>query len=396
MLWKIAKMNHRKASRGFSSGALNTIKTMLGGKQVEFPCHFLRDNCTCPECYHPTSKQRLIPTFQKIPLDVAALKVEESDLGIHVQWSDGHESSFGADWLMKHLRPQVLRPLHKLWNASELMLEKYEFQKVIKQDESLSCFIQELWSTGLVLMKDADKKFGVVEKFGDRASCVGLRVTNYGKTFRVLTKLNPSNVAYTSGKLELHSDLCFYRYKPDIQMLHCIQQAKSGGNNTFVDAFRVARDFEKVYPVEFDLLSSLPFTYMDVGTDAFGTFDLRCERPLIEMDATKKHILSIHLTNHTRDAYMNSTDAKLDIELMDAYYKFNRMINDPKYVFEYQLKPGEIMTFDNNRVLHGRTAYNMDDQSNPQSAQLEETRQLEGGYLDWDLVYSKLRTLQNQ
>lgn len=45
------------------------------------------------------------------------------------------------------------------------------------------------------------------------------------------------------------------------------------------------------------------------------------------------------------------------------------------------LLTGEILTFDNIRVFHGRSTYEGD-------------RHLEGGYLDWDYVYSKIRVLR--
>lgn len=43
---------------------------------------------------------------------------------------------------------------------------------------------------------------------------------------------------------------------------------------------------------------------------------------------------------------------------------------------------GEILTFDNHRILHGRKEY-------------EGSRLLIGGYLDWDLIESKMRVLQS-
>lgn len=44
---------------------------------------------------------------------------------------------------------------------------------------------------------------------------------------------------------------------------------------------------------------------------------------------------------------------------------------------------GEILTFDNHRVLHGRKGY-------------QGSRLLIGGYLDWDLIKSRTRVLKSQ
>lgn len=44
---------------------------------------------------------------------------------------------------------------------------------------------------------------------------------------------------------------------------------------------------------------------------------------------------------------------------------------------------GEIFTFDNHRILHGRKGY-------------QGSRLLIGGYLDWDLIKSRTRVLKSQ
>lgn len=47
--------------------------------------------------------------------------------------------------------------------------------------------------------------------------------------------------------------------------------------------------------------------------------------------------------------------------------------------------PGDVITFDNWRLLHGRRSY---------EAGTEITRHLEGAYADWDVVLSRLRILR--
>jgi gamma-butyrobetaine dioxygenase len=48
---------------------------------------------------------------------------------------------------------------------------------------------------------------------------------------------------------------------------------------------------------------------------------------------------------------------------------------------------GEILVFDNIRLVHGRKAY--DDKP-------DNTRHLVGAYLDWDLAYSRIRVLRQK
>lgn len=53
-----------------------------------------------------------------------------------------------------------------------------------------------------------------------------------------------------------------------------------------------------------------------------------------------------------------------------------------KYSLNFSFITGDILTFDNLRLAHGRCGYEGD-------------RHLQGGYLDWDHVYSKIRILRN-
>ena len=61
-----------------------------------------------------------------------------------------------------------------------------------------------------------------------------------------------------------------------------------------------------------------------------------------------------------------------------------KMLRDPVNVVGVRLESGEIATMNNARVLHGRTAFQVTE---------EASRLLEGGYIDWDMVYGKLRVL---
>ena len=54
---------------------------------------------------------------------------------------------------------------------------------------------------------------------------------------------------------------------------------------------------------------------------------------------------------------------------------------------EFKTVPGDILTFSNVRMVHGRTGYT-DTESN--------TRHIVGAYLDWDEIYSRLRVLKGK
>lgn len=71
---------------------------------------------------------------------------------------------------------------------------------------------------------------------------------------------------------------------------------------------------------------------------------------------------------------------------VDAWYralaKFVELIYTSSVQFRTQ--PGDILTFDNARLVHGRTGYRDSGQN---------VRHVIGAYLDWDEIYSRLRVL---
>jgi len=51
----------------------------------------------------------------------------------------------------------------------------------------------------------------------------------------------------------------------------------------------------------------------------------------------------------------------------------------------FKITPGDVLTFDNLRLVHGRTGYDDTDRN---------VRHILGAFVDWDIVYSRLRVLR--
>lgn len=71
---------------------------------------------------------------------------------------------------------------------------------------------------------------------------------------------------------------------------------------------------------------------------------------------------------------------------MNAWYlaksKFVQLLYQEAVTFK--TKPGDILTFDNIRMVHGRVGVS------------DLNRHIVGAYLDWDLIYSRLRVLNSE
>ena len=69
-----------------------------------------------------------------------------------------------------------------------------------------------------------------------------------------------------------------------------------------------------------------------------------------------------------------------------AYYALVNILYEDGVMIKYKMEPGDILCFNNVRVLHGRTAFDTRTTS----------RWLQGAYTDWDEVYSTYRVTKSR
>jgi len=93
----------------------------------------------------------------------------------------------------------------------------------------------------------------------------------------------------------------------------------------------------------------------------------------------------IAYNNVVRSDFINAPAHKIHA-MYEAYYKLAAMLHEKKYSLLYKMNEGDVLVFNNKRVLHGRTAYD------PRIT----TRELHGLYLDWDDVKSVFRVLKKK
>ena len=80
------------------------------------------------------------------------------------------------------------------------------------------------------------------------------------------------------------------------------------------------------------------------------------------------------------------------MEFYSALARFAEMLNDPMNAFEYTLREGDAVVFDNRRVLHARTAFR-DKPDGVEMKRGEINRWLKGCYLEADALADRVRVL---
>ncbi|NWV76482.1 BODG dioxygenase, partial [Dasyornis broadbenti] len=357
------------------------------GSESSYPCVWLRDNCQCPLCFLPSAGARRL-LFEDLDVNIVMKQVALADRKkIFITWPDEHTSEYEAEWLKKRcfseearakMRADLFLPECHYW-GSDLQLPKMPFEEIMYNDESAYKWLCILKKVGIVLLTGAATRQGELIRLGHRIGF--LRLTFYGPTWQVQDKADANNVAYTTGRLCFHTDYPVLQHPPGVQFLHCIKQTAAGGESEVVDGFHVCNKLKKQNPEAYQILSSTAVNYADVGVD-YCDFAVHCKQRIIDVDP-RGQAIRINYNNATRDTVFD-----IPAEEVRPFYaalkEFNDLLTSAEHKFTYKLKPGDIVTFDNWRVLHGRQSYP------PCSAV---SRHLEGAYADWDVVMSRLRLL---
>ena len=111
---------------------------------------------------------------------------------------------------------------------------------------------------------------------------------------------------------------------------------------------------------------------------------LQASHPTIETTGNGDTISRIYFNERTRDSWRSwgAGDAQCSPEFYDALQQFEKLVEDDRFHINTPLQPGEMVLFDNARVLHSRTEFVGE-------------RHMEGTYLEWGAAYATWRSLQS-
>jgi len=348
------------------------------GSSADFPYIWLRDND--PAGFHPQTQER-IADLTAIPLDVTPDKIDTTDTTLTIWWQgEKTVSTFDLNWLSAHRPGQYAADpartgfTHWRKDLGAAGVPRAKADAILNSDQALQDWLVQTQKYGL----------SIVEGLGDSTEAgmevarrIGfLRETNFGLTFEVQSKPNPNNLAYTPIALPLHTDLTNQELPPGFQFLHCLANEAIGGGSLFCDGYAIAEDLRGADPEAFSLLStvSIPFRFHDQDTD------IRNRKQVINLDEDGE-IIEICFNAHLADILDLAPD--LMTRYYRAYRRFMVLTRSVDYLVTLKLKAGEMVVFDNRRVLHGREAF--DAQTG--------FRHLHGCYIDRGEFESRLRLL---
>lgn len=326
-------------------------------RHADFHLRWLRHNCDVDR--HPTTGERLIDSAE-LPDELAVATAAVEDDVVRVTWAhDGRVSRYPLGWLRRHAyavdRAAVPRPPSDVAAieldgargpaavAEELLARVASFGAAVVRREHASpeaeakaeaeaeteAWIEALEGQGLRVI---ETHFGRIED---------LRTDN-------TTNANTDQLGYTDAGIGLHTDQPFLDAPPRYQLLHGIRSADHGGDSIVADGEAAFRYLESFDAEAAELLVETAVRFHRRQQH----FEREVISPIITIRRGRVHV---------RSSYFTTAPYQLPFDRVTAWYRahdrFVRILRDPRHHYTFRLRPGDVLVYDNWRMLHGRTAF---------------------------------------
>ncbi|KAK4684121.1 hypothetical protein P7C73_g6081, partial [Tremellales sp. Uapishka_1] len=425
-----------------SSSLVHDPTPSPGGKSAVISFARLRDNCRCPKCIHPTTRQKLHTSAEayrqvrdtkyltnRVPSrrNVRIARNNMGRYGIIIEWAPDHKTFYAWSMIRKlsHSRLDPFEYLdrdlpRRFWDGETLEPDsegnlRMEYGQLLKEgEEGTYRLLSQLHRFGLVILRGVPTDSPSNEECALRkvANSIGeIRNSFYGETWDVKSVKESKNVAYTDLDLGLHMDLLYFSSPPRFQMLHCLRNRVHGGESYFVDSTKVAHELRLQRPHLYHLLrnKAIRFEY-----DNDGHY-LTHSHKVVEDPGGDSHLSSFQAVVNWSPPFQAPTDgfsppsfdvpkAKMtEDKVYQAWEEFDRRLNAQNERFEIKMEEGDLVVFDNRRILHARKSFRdwtakeaaeaRAEGRETRTAEGEPTRWLKGCYLDGETVWDKLVVL---
>ena len=346
------------------------IAVKIDGRPLELSWMWLRDHSRDEASYFASVEQRMVLPAVVRSVEPGTASTDGSELV--VSWDGGPTSTYQSSFLASlggAVAATHTGPEPKPWKPAELepRLLRIDFNEIVLTDDGLRRALEHMWRDGLITVTDIDSDVAatrqVVERFGY------IRSTIFGELWEFRSDGAYDDTASTPFEITPHTDGTYCHDAPGLLALHCHTYEATGGENVFVDGHQIARELS---PTSLETLRTVEVPGQYIGNGSH----LMSRRPPMRFDGDR--LVQVSYNHHDRAPFVLPEPAMT--ELFDALQEFDAIANDPAMQFELSLRPGDMVIFDNWRLLHGRRAF-------------EGERHIAGGYINREDVESTTRRL---
>ena len=298
---------------------------------------------------------------------------------ITLSWDDGKTSVFSLSWLRAFDRSLRIspRPTRLPWMGQPVEAFAWcDYPEWIANPSSREGWLYYVGRDGLAFLRDVP-----IEEGAGKAALLRIAAflslageTNDCRLFDIHSVSETSNNGYIITSPPVYTDQPYRDPVPGFQLLHCLSAAGGAGETIFVDGMAVAERLRAQDPDAFTTLSQIPILYR--FEDA--AVKLVTERTILEID-TRGEFRAIR--------YDDRSIAPLPLKgprLKKYYAAFRQLVellHEPTRSVASRLQAGDLVLFDNSRILRGHSIG---------------VHHLQGSHVDADGLYSALAVLSRK
>ena len=253
----------------------------------------------------------------------------------------------------------------------------FDAEKILVCQESKKEWINTLIEKGISKLQNAPDDVNFLNKISQTVGPI--RSTNFGRIWDVKADVklagnaDTNSTANTSLALSPHTDLPTRETPPGFQFLHCLSNETSGGESTMTDGYSIVEALETEWPEDYQILTTCNWIFFNRGPG----IDHRWSGPIIELAKFGRPLTLRAFYPVRAFPDMPENNIPMAYSAMQRLYK---LASDGRFQIQFPFNPGDIICFDNRRILHGRTAFDGGG-----------SRHLRGIYIDRDEILSCAR-----
>ena len=327
-----------------------------------YPSVFLSWN-RCSTCWNEHSNQCQIPpedllgsyTLNDAHLDGDHLRVTWADdvdtehVGLHpLNWLK--ENAYGDNVLTK--RATDARP--KVLESGQMSV--FDYKDVISSKEVCLDWMIKVYEDGCSMLRGVPCEYDIGLKVAGHV--YNIQWTCYDDVWNVVSSKEPVNLAFNEGPLPLHNDLVFYESPPGIQFLFCLKKDECvvGGDSVLVDAIVAAEEFRKVHHEEFRTLTKVHVNCSRINYKRDKPAHYILHRPIISVGYNDE-VIGINWSPQGEGTPCLPHDQVE--EYYQARWKWASHLKNFPVRHTFTLRPGDLVTFNNHRMLHSRKHFQL-------------------------------------
>ncbi len=301
---------------------------------------------------------------------------------ITLSWDDGKTSVFPLSWLRAFDRSLRIspRPTRLPWMGQPAEAFAWcDYTEWIANPASREDWLYYVGRDGLAFLRDVP-----IEEGAGKAALVRIAAsisvggeTNDSRFFDIRSAPETSNNGYISPPPKVYTDQPYRDPVPGFQLLHCLSAAGQGGESVFVDGMAVAERLRAHDPDAFTTLSQIPILYRFEDAAWNSLPSAPCSKSIPRGSSAPSTTTIVRSRRFPSKGRASKSTTQRIVNLPSCS-------REPARAVACRLQPGDLVLFDNTRILHGHAAFSAG------------ARHFQGYHLDADGLFSALAVLSRQ